>query len=67
MITDPTISLDSKTFNEKGSRLQDEMKDATYQFILNKIDEAGFQAALKKWQNDGGQKIIDEFNEQYKK
>ncbi|MDQ0900835.1 extracellular solute-binding protein [Paenibacillus sp. V4I7] len=67
MITDPTISLDSKTFNEKGSRLQDLMKDATYQFILNKIDEAGFQAAVKKWENDGGQKIIDEFNEQYKK
>jgi putative aldouronate transport system substrate-binding protein len=66
MITDPTVSLDSKAFNEKGARLQDQIKDATYQFIMNKIDEVGFQSAVKKWQNDGGHKIIDEFNEQYK-
>jgi putative aldouronate transport system substrate-binding protein len=66
MITDPTASLDSKTYNEKGARLQEQIKDATYQFIMGKIDEAGFQAAVKKWQNDGGQKIIDEFNESYK-
>ncbi|MDF2646879.1 MAG: family 1 extracellular solute-binding protein [Paenibacillus sp.] len=66
MVTDPSVSLDSKTFNEKGARLQDQIKDATYQFIMNKIDEAGFQSAVKKWQNDGGQKIIDEFNEQFK-
>ncbi|UQZ84092.1 Lipoprotein LipO precursor [Paenibacillus konkukensis] len=66
MVTDPSVSLDSKTYNEKGARLQDQIKDATYQFIMGKIDEAGYQAAVKKWQNDGGQKIIDEFNEQYK-
>ncbi|GAA4866452.1 extracellular solute-binding protein [Paenibacillus vulneris] len=66
MVTDPTVSLDSKTYNEKGARLQDLIKDATYQYVMGKIDDAGYQAAIKKWQNDGGQKIIDEFNEQYK-
>jgi putative aldouronate transport system substrate-binding protein len=66
MVVDPTASLDSKTYTESGARLQDQIKDATYQYILGKIDDAGFQAAIKKWQNDGGQKIIDEFNAQYK-
>jgi putative aldouronate transport system substrate-binding protein len=67
MVMDPTISLDSKTFNEKGARLQEQIKDATYQFILGKLDEAGFQAAIEKWKKDGGQQIIDEYNEQYAK
>lgn len=65
MITDPTASLDSATYTERGARLQEQIKDATYQFIMNKIDEAGFQAAVDKWLKDGGQNIIDEFNESY--
>jgi putative aldouronate transport system substrate-binding protein len=67
MVTDPTSSLESKTYTEKGVRLQDTIKDATYQFMLGKIDEAGFQAAVEKWKKDGGQAIIDEYNSQYKK
>jgi putative aldouronate transport system substrate-binding protein len=66
MINDPTVSLDSKTFNQKGARLQEGIKDATYQFILGKIDEAGYQAAVKKWNDEGGQNMINEYNEQYK-
>lgn len=65
MVTDPTASLDSATYAERGTRLQEQIKDATYQFIMNKIDEAGFKAATDKWLKDGGQKIVDEFNEQY--
>jgi putative aldouronate transport system substrate-binding protein len=61
-VSDPTTALDSKTFNEKGARLQEIIKDATYKFMLNNIDENGFQAAVKKWQDDGGAKIIEEFN-----
>jgi putative aldouronate transport system substrate-binding protein len=67
MVTDPAASLDSATYNEKGSRLQDGIKDATYQYILGKIDAAGFQAAVDKWKKDGGQAIMDEYNAQYKK
>ncbi|AFC28234.1 family 1 extracellular solute-binding protein [Paenibacillus mucilaginosus 3016] len=65
MVQDPTAALDSPTYNSTGSRLQDIIKDATYQFILGKIDEAGFKAAVDKWKKDGGQKIIDEYNAQY--
>lgn len=65
-VQDPTVPLDSKTYNEKGARLQDVIKDATYKFMLGNIDEAGFQAAIKKWQDDGGAKIIEEYNASYK-
>lgn len=65
MITDPTASLDSVTYAERGTKLQEQVRDATYQFILGKIDENGFKSAIDKWLKDGGQKIIDEYNEQY--
>jgi putative aldouronate transport system substrate-binding protein len=65
-IQDPTVALDSKTFNEKGARLNEIIKDATYKFMLGNIDEAGFNAAVKKWQDDGGAQIIAEYNEAYK-
>lgn len=65
-IPDPTTPLDSKTYNEKGARLQEIIKDATYQFMLGKIDENGFQDAIKKWQSEGGAQIIEEYNAAYK-
>jgi putative aldouronate transport system substrate-binding protein len=67
MIVDPTASLDSATYTERGARLQEQVKDATYQYIMGKIDDAGYKSATDKWLKDGGQKIIDEFNESYAK
>lgn len=65
MVTDPTASLDSATHTERGNRLQEQVRDATYQYILGKIDAKGYEAAMDKWLKDGGQKIMDEYNEQY--
>ncbi|MBT2761556.1 extracellular solute-binding protein [Paenibacillus sp. ISL-20] len=65
LIEDPSASLDSKTFNEKGVQLQEMIKDGTYQFMLGDIDEAGFQAVVDNWLKSGGQQIIDEFNVSY--
>jgi putative aldouronate transport system substrate-binding protein len=65
-IPDPTVALDSKTYNEKGARLQELIKDATYKFMLGNIDEKGFNDAVAKWQTDGGAAIIAEYNESYK-
>ncbi|WP_372636315.1 extracellular solute-binding protein [Cohnella sp.] len=62
LIHDPTAPLDSKTFTEKGSRLQEIVKDATYKYILGSIDAAGFQKEIDRWKKDGGDNIIAEFN-----
>lgn len=62
LINDPTVALESKTMIEKGVRLSEIIKDATYQYMLGDIDEAGFQKAVDKWLKDGGQQIIDEYN-----
>ncbi|AYB45676.1 extracellular solute-binding protein [Paenibacillus lautus] len=65
LIEDPSASLDSKTFNEKGVQLQEMIKDGTYRFMLGDLDEAGFQAVVDNWLKSGGQQIIDEFNVSY--
>lgn len=62
LINDPTVALESKTRIEKGVRLSEIIKDATYKYILGDIDEAGFQAAVEKWLKDGGQQMIEEYN-----
>jgi putative aldouronate transport system substrate-binding protein len=65
-ISDPTAPLDSATYTERGARLQDIIKDATYKFMLGDIDEKGFQDAVKKWKDQGGSSMIEEYNASYK-
>lgn len=66
LIQDPTAALDSPTYAERGLRLQELIKDATYKFILGNIDEAGFQKAIDQWMNEGGKKALEEFTASYK-
>jgi putative aldouronate transport system substrate-binding protein len=62
LIHDPTITLDSDTYVKDGARLQEIINDATYNYMLGEIDEAGFDAEVEKWETQGGSKIIEEFN-----
>lgn len=66
LIQDPAAPLFSKTYAADGIKLQEIIKDATYQFMLGKLDEAGFNQAVEKWRGDGGDMIIEEMNESYK-
>lgn len=65
LIHDPAAPLDSPTYTERGVRLQEIIKDATYNFILGKLDEAGFQGEVDRWLKEGGNQIIEEFNASY--
>ncbi|WP_018753119.1 extracellular solute-binding protein [Paenibacillus sanguinis] len=64
-VLNPAYSLESETFNTQGSELQKIINDATYQYILGKIDEGGFKAAVENWKKSGGSKIISEYEAQY--
>ncbi|NOU94795.1 extracellular solute-binding protein [Paenibacillus sp. LMG 31456] len=65
VVQDPTAALVSPTQAEKGTELQTIITDATYQFILGKLDETGFNRELDKWRQNGGNLIIDEMNSEY--
>lgn len=64
-VNDPTTSLFSQTQAEKGAELQTIITDATYQFILGKLDERGFAAEIERWRKSGGNQMIDELNIEY--
>ncbi|MGO4369984.1 ABC transporter substrate-binding protein, partial [Paenibacillus sp. MCAF20] len=66
-IKDPAAALDSATYTEKGTELQELIKDATYKYIYGSIDKAGFDKAVEDWKKRGGDQIIEEFNAAYQK
>jgi ABC-type sugar transport system, periplasmic component len=67
LVHDPTAPLESATRNERGERLRRIVDDATWQFILGTIDEAGFWRAVDQWRQEGGDQIIREINEAYRR
>jgi len=62
LIHDPTINLESETFVKDADRLQEIINDATYNYMLGEIDEDGFNKEVEKWKDQGGAKMIEEFN-----
>lgn len=65
LVFDPTVTLDSETFTNNKDRLTQVITDATYQYMLGAIDEAGFDQAVERWKSEGGAKVIEEFNASY--
>lgn len=57
--------VNSATYSELGSTLDEIITQARSQYICGQIDEAGLRSAWQSWLDQGGQKIIDEVNEQY--
>lgn len=66
-IVNPASSylVNSATYADIGSTLQEYITQARTQYICGEIDAAGLQAAHDRWLAEGGQTIIDEVNEQY--
>lgn len=65
-VLNPMYSLESPTFSAEGSELQKIVTDATYKYILGKIDLDGFKSAVSNWRKSGGDKIIAEYEAAYK-
>ncbi|HZG78385.1 MAG TPA: extracellular solute-binding protein, partial [Paenibacillus sp.] len=62
LVHDPTAALHSRTFDERGVRLHEIVRDATYHYILGMIDDAGFESEVRRWLEEGGARIIEEYN-----
>ncbi|WP_163580816.1 extracellular solute-binding protein [Gracilibacillus saliphilus] len=67
LIEDPAFTLISETYLNNGGHLDQIIEDATYNYIIGQIDEAGFDEAVENWRNSGGDAVISEYNEAYKK
>ncbi len=65
-IPNPAYGLTSPTQIEKGAQLNTILKDASIQFVLDKIDEVGFATAVERWKNTGGNQVAQELAKLYK-
>lgn len=63
LVDDPTVRLSSPTYDEKSAELSTIISDATYNYILGRIDAEGFQQEIERWKQSGGQTVIREFEE----
>lgn len=67
VVKDPTLGLESKTYDERGVELYKIISDATYNYILGKLDKTAFQQEIERWKRGGGNQMIMEYNEAYGK
>lgn len=65
IVKNPTIGLESKTYDEKSLELYKIISDATYNYILGKLDADGFYDRVEYWKSSGGNQIINEYTEAY--
>ncbi|WP_144028808.1 extracellular solute-binding protein [Paenibacillus tyrfis] len=66
-VNNPANPLVSDTLTTKGSELKQMIEDARTKFITGKLDEAGWQKVIEQWRKAGGDKVMEEFSEQYTK
>jgi putative aldouronate transport system substrate-binding protein len=66
-VMDPTITLSSPTFNEKGTALYKIVQDARIKFIMGVLDEDGWYKEMERWKKEGGDKMTGEFTAEYAK
>lgn len=67
VVLDPTASLNSDTWGQKSADLTNIASDAAVKYVMKAIDEDGFRAEVERWYDAGGDKVCEEFTEEYKK
>ena len=67
LIADASAPLNSKEYSTNNSNLNKAFDTALFKYILGEINDSEFQAAIKTWQTSGGDKIAQEFTEDYNK
>ncbi|SFK82265.1 putative aldouronate transport system substrate-binding protein [Paenibacillus sp. 1_12] len=66
-VVDPTMVLISPTWTTKGQELLTTLTDAKVKYIMGKIDEAGWKAAIEKYKKAGGDQAAQEYADAYAK
>ncbi len=64
-VYNPAAAVVSETYMSQGAQLDLIMADARVQYLAGQIDEAGLDAAEKRWRESGGDAVITEVNELY--
>lgn len=63
----PTAGLVSQTRNEKGNELQKLIDDAVTKYVMNELDDKGFDDVIQKWRSTGGDQMLKEYEAEHQK
>jgi putative aldouronate transport system substrate-binding protein len=63
----PAYPFISETEASRGGELSNIITDAQFKYIMGRIDEAGYKAAVDQYMKSGGEQVIKEYNDAYKK
>lgn len=66
-VHNPALTLTSATLSERGKELDQMIWDAEVNYIVGKLDDAGWAAAVDKWKKSGGDQMIKELEASYAK
>lgn len=66
-VPNPALTLYSPTYGDRGADLDQVIADAQTKYIMGKIDQSGWEKEIENWGNAGGNKIREEYAEDYKK
>lgn len=67
IVPNPALTLESVTNDERGKELDTIITDAQTKYIMGKIDDEGWRKEIVKWRNAGGDQLIREYEESYRK
>jgi putative aldouronate transport system substrate-binding protein len=67
LIGNPTAGLISQTNNEKGTELGKLIDDSVTKYVMGDLDDKGFDDVIQKWKATGGDKMLQEYETEYKK
>jgi putative aldouronate transport system substrate-binding protein len=65
IVPDIGAQYQSETYLKFGGELDKIWQDAQIKYILGQIDLAGWKSAIEQWKSSGGNKVIDEYTQQY--
>jgi putative aldouronate transport system substrate-binding protein len=66
-VENPAFKLYSKTYAQLGAKLEAMIAEAQTKFIMGQLDEAGWRSEVEKWHKAGGDQMILEYEEEYRK
>lgn len=66
VVANPVEPYISETYSTKGPQLDAIMAEANTKFIVGQITEEEWDAQVQRWLSQGGQGVIDDYNESYK-
>lgn len=67
LVPNLAVGLTSPTQSRRGGYLQDLMDDGRIRFVMGLIDDAAYDKLIERWRVEGGDSMIKEYNESYRR